>query len=307
MPVDCGEEIVEPLASFCQTERMELIVDFGRVARLADLPEGSIALDGFVRGPQIDAAGRRYSFDHHEDCVRHATSATCVQVLDALLVGFDPDGFRVYVNDVDADTVLSVFLLSHPDKAADPAVRRLVEAVGKIDAHGPAYPLPEADHRLARTYLEAILEAERNARRKGTYGGESIRGLLDESLRATGAWVNAGFPAAEIAAPAPYRVLFSEGNMALIEGDREMMGLAYADGWQVLIATLPAKDASRAYTIAKRSEFVAFDVPGLLAALHAVEPGWGGGSTVGGAPRNADGTRSCLDPETVWKIALGNR
>jgi len=41
--------------------------------------------------------------------------------------------------------------------------------------------------------------------------------------------------------------------------------------------------------------------PAILAALAAEEPGWGGGSTVGGAPRNADGSRSRLDPDAVFE------
>jgi hypothetical protein len=41
-------------------------------------------------------------------------------------------------------------------------------------------------------------------------------------------------------------------------------------------------------------------VPEILAALGEIEPGWGGGSTIGGAPRNADGSRSRLTPKQVF-------
>jgi hypothetical protein len=54
--------------------------------------------------------------------------------------------------------------------------------------------------------------------------------------------------------------------------------------------------------VAKRSEFVkAF--PGARDPRWrwgGIEPGWGGGSTVGGAPRNADGSRSRLTPQQVF-------
>ncbi len=46
-----------------------------------------------------------------------------------------------------------------------------------------------------------------------------------------------------------------------------------------------APHGTTAYTIAKRSEFVPYDVRAFLFAMNEREPGWGGDSTVGGAPR----------------------
>jgi hypothetical protein len=281
---------------------MNLIVSFGTTQALDELPPKSIALDGYVRGPAIDTASQRYSFDHHDHCIRHVTSATCVQVLDALLVGFDPTGFHVYVNDVDADTVLSVYLLQQPARAQDLKTRTLVDAVGKIDAHGPAYPLPPEIAAVTDEYLEHVLAPERQLRRSGQYGKADLRELLAECLQRTEEFLAGKLVPASPRKAAPYRILFSKDDMALLEGDREMMGLAYRDGWNKVVAMLPAKEGSHAFTVAKKSEFVDWDVPGVLAALSAVEPGWGGGSTVGGAPRNADGTRSKLSAEKVWAI-----
>lgn len=286
------------------TVRMQLHVEFGRTQPLDALPERAIALDGYVRGPSIDTAAARFSFDHHDHCIRHVTSATCVQVLDALIVGFDPAGYTVYVNDVDADTVLSVFLLQNPERARDEAVRTLVEGVGKIDAHGPAYILNEPLKSRVDEYLELVLLPERELRRTGGYGKAELRLLLDECLARTAQYLDGTLTLPPKRPAVPYRILFESGECAMIEGDREMMGHAYADGWNVLIGVLPAKDASRSFTISKRSEFVRFDVRAALAALGAREPGWGGGSTVGGAPRNPDGTRSKLSPDEVWAIAI---
>src|SRR5581483_736444 len=88
-----------------------LVLELGHEWTFDDLPPGSIALDGAVQGPRVDAAARRFSFDHHAGCVRLLTSATCRQVFDALLMGLDPAGMRVHVNDLDGDTVLSLWLL----------------------------------------------------------------------------------------------------------------------------------------------------------------------------------------------------
>jgi hypothetical protein len=56
--------------------------------------------------------------------------------------------------------------------------------------------------------------------------------------------------------------------------------------------------------IGKASEFVAFDVRRFLERCNELEPGWGGGSTIGGAPRNPDGTRSRLDIDVIARILV---
>lgn len=38
--------------------------------------------------------------------------------------------------------------------------------------------------------------------------------------------------------------------------------------------------------------------------MNQLEPGWGGGSTIGGAPRNPDGSRSKLGWTEVWPVFL---
>ncbi|MBL7487468.1 hypothetical protein I6A60_05985 [Frankia sp. AgB1.9] len=68
-------------------------------------------------------------------------------------------------------------------------------------------------------------------------------------------------------------------------------------------------DGTTAYTVARRSALVD-DFPvgppdqpdTILAALAAREPGWGGGTTVGGAPRHPDRRRSTLTPDEVFTL-----
>src|SRR5581483_10327579 len=94
---------------------MEIVIERGRVIPFEALPDHSLALDGYVLGPAIDAERERYSFDHHGECVRHATRSTAEQVHDALALGLEPSTFTVYLNDVDLDTALPVWLLRHPE------------------------------------------------------------------------------------------------------------------------------------------------------------------------------------------------
>ena len=62
----------------------------GTTVKFKDLPDNSIALDGYVQGPAIDAGRRRFSFDHHSECIRMVTAATCEQVWTALKAGERP-------------------------------------------------------------------------------------------------------------------------------------------------------------------------------------------------------------------------
>ena len=71
----------------------------GHVWALEDLEDRSIALDGAVQGPALDHTRQRYSFDHHKNCIRHVTLATCEQVRDAILLGADFEGYNIYIND----------------------------------------------------------------------------------------------------------------------------------------------------------------------------------------------------------------
>jgi hypothetical protein len=40
----------------------------------------------------------------------------------------------------------------------------------------------------------------------------------------------------------------------------------------------------------------------ILARLAALETGWGGGSSIGGAPRRPNGSRSFLPPDQVFEL-----
>lgn len=259
----------------------------GRVWRLEDLPARSIALDGAVQGPQIDAENLRYSFDHHGNCVRHASLATCEQVRDAILLGLDPRGFRLYINDIDADTTLSVWLLLHPlvlTEGDARRVRRLVHRIGRIDALGPgagrAHPL----------HSHLSWPPDRG-------GNEDT---LRIGMRVLDAWLvrEDWRVLRELPEPPTMRAIYPQGGTIIDRPvDGGFRGLYRRADFGLVYSSAPG--GSTAYTVGKRSEFVDFDVPGFLARCNAIEPGWGGASTIGGAPRHPDGSRSRLSPAKV--------
>jgi hypothetical protein len=287
---------------------MVLVIERGRTVPLAALPPRSIALDGYVQGPAIDPEGERYSFDHHAGCVRHATRATSEQVRDAIILGLDPAGFRVFVNDVDLDTALSVWLLANPHRVQDEIVRELVNAAGLLDAHSGAYPIAE---RLRRT-IEWLSEPETSARADGTYWGLDDAGLeellADVSRRIDVYTRGEADPSvAQFECDERYAIerRGTDWVLARTVGIRAHAAL-FRDGYDRVVIYRQLPDGTWGYTVAKRSEFVKhFPVTRILAALAAREPGWGGGSTVGGAPRHPDGARSRLTPDEVFAIVEG--
>ena len=260
-------------------------IERGVTRLLPELPPGSIALDGYVSGPAVDAVGRRFSFDHHGDCVRHATLAACEQVRDALAVGLDPRGMTVWLNNIDADSVLALWLLLR--RPTGDRVEDLVHQVGRSDALGPGW----SHERGTPLFLPARPPAESDRRYVERALASLDRWLVGDSCRED---------------PLPGR---SGGAIYLVEG--RAAHLASCAGFPELyehadfgVLHAPADAGTTAYTVGKRSEFVAFDVPGFLEACRRLEPGWGGASTIGGAPRQADGRRSGLGLERIAELLV---
>lgn len=75
--------------------------------------------------------------------------------------------------------------------------------------------------------------------------------------------------------------------------------MLYKNGYNKIVVWQQLPDNSYAYSIAKKSEFVDFPIKNILEKLNFLESGWGGSSTIGGAPKNIDGSRSKLKPEEV--------
>lgn len=286
---------------------MELIIERGKTVSFESLPPKSIALDGYVQGPFVDAENHRFSFDHHDKCIRLVTSATCEQVLDALLMGLDPRDYTVFVNDVDEDTVLSVWLLENPERVLEPKVRRLVEMAAKVDAHGIAYPVLERD--LFDTFGRIAMAPVAAHRKTKTLHTADQATLLRQCVDGVATMLGAEVKANE-ASPRSYTILYrGDGGWILAESNDQVSDLIYADGHTKAIVFQLLPNGTYNYTVMKKSDLVTgFPVgpgsqPGtILHRLNELEPGWGGGSTIGGAPRNADGSRSRLSPREVFDI-----
>lgn len=295
---------------------MKIQFNKGNVVSFDSLTANTIALDGYVQGPALDPSNRRFSFDHHAGCTRLVTKATCEQVREAIILGLPIDNETlVLVNDIDADTVLSAWLLLNPSRVWEDKVEQLVTRIGRTDAHGPifaAHPLhreitapwgkdaePQSMDMLQRfidkvtAYVDGELELKDSVRKdEGKGYGWSAR---------TG-W-------------------------KMIETETGFDGF-YKQGFVLGFLYQEAPNDTFMYTVAKASDLVAAPMgPGsnvrpvtsveqfentILGELGRQEQAknpeqslahtWGGSTSVGGSPRNPDGSASRLSPEEVLAI-----
>ena len=283
---------------------MDIIMERGKVVPLKSLPPYSIAVDGACQGPEIDSENNRYSFDHHAGCLRFCTSAACIQTLDAILLGLDPTKYTIFINDVDMDTVMSIWCLKNPERCVEPKVRQLVDAIGKQDMHAGAYPL----NGLSKV-VEWISAPQTDSVRNGDYYKLSDNGLLtimESMIHRIDKYIN-GEAMNDIAAIEPhgeFEIKKNDNGWILVEShDPHAYSALYQANFTRIVLVIRLEDGSLAVSIAKKSDFIEnFPNEKIYANLNKLEPGWGGSSSIGGAPRNSDGSRSRLPLDTIVEV-----
>ncbi len=74
-------------------------------------------------------------------------------------------------------------------------------------------------------------------------------------------------------------------------------------GFERVAVVRPLADKSIAVTLAKKSDFIdGFSLEKIYKAFNEIEKGWGGSSSLGGAVRNSDGSRSKLSIKKITEI-----
>lgn len=288
----------------------------GSTCLLEDLPPRAVALDGMVQGPE-QGKGDRWSLDHHAGCLRLATLATCEQVRTVLLLGGVGwfDGRDVYVNDLDGDTLLSLWLVENPHRVNEYRVRGLVRAVGAVDAHGPsgALLLSEEEREMANAFFQYAIAPVQSLRGRVREVFAEWPDLIRRCLDGITELADDRTPKVEM--PKAVVIVDLAANvrgLKLCLGTCEGFGFQniYERGYDAAVLYQRAADNSAQYTIAKRSDLVplnigpASDPTSALGRLAALEPGWGGGSSIGGSPRLPGGVSSRLRPDQVWEQFL---
>lgn len=285
---------------------MQIVIQRGKKVPLESLPEYSIALDGFVPGPKMDNDHHRYSFDHHEGCDRFSTLASCMQAMNAINIGLDPSSYTVFANDVDLDVCLSIWCLQNPDRCTDASVIKLVNAAGLLDMYCGAISV----NGMSKV-IEWISDPEVNSKKNDDYSkmsNDGLHSIMEAVLHRIDLYVD-GSATEEINKYSKhkhtdFKIQRNENGWVLVEtADTHCYSQLYKAGFERVVLYKTQNDGSLAVSIAKKSDFVEnFPVLTILHKLNEIEPGWGGGTTVGGAPRCSDGSRSKLSLDKIIEV-----
>ena len=283
-----------------------VIVSRGKIVTLEELPEYSIALDGYVQGPQIDSAYHRYSFDHHDQCLRYCTTSACMQARTAIELGLeDIEQYTIFANDVDVDVCAAIWCLKNPDRCKEPLVKKLINAIGEGDMHGGA-----VGYNGMTKVVEWICAPETDSKRNDDYhkiSDEGLKSILEAVLYRINQYVD-GEAGIEVSKQhkheESYKILRNKNNWVLIEAsDPHIYSALYQAGFNRIVLVKPQSDGSNKISLAKKSDFVNnFPLLTFYQKLNALEPGWGGSSSIGGSPRHHDGSGSKLPLDTIISV-----
>lgn len=311
----------------------KLVIERGRKWDVSELSPRTIALDGAVEGPYLDAENEIFSFDHHGDCIRGVTLSTCEQVRDFILLGLDVTGYTVLLNDIDLDSALSAWLLEYPNRVSEPIIEKLVYSAGRQDVHAGAYPTTKAMQEI----LDWIAAPEVRMRNDSTYENASpdfLEIVLEAIWRRIEQYADGQTPsdigdksAEEIEEDEDYEQIMKGTGWRLVRssGERALRGLSRDNVNRYVIVRDLSTEVdgktveSMCVTVGKRSEVITGFPVGpsdrkgtILWALEQAEPDragktdvWGGSTTIGGSPRNEDGTGTLLSVEEIFKIVEG--
>lgn len=276
-------------------------------------PAGSIALDGYVgEGPNFDPNGPHHNANHHEGVKRLETLSTAQQILMGVKMGLDKaftvDGVfapNVYVNDCDQDVCTAWYLLDNisQTRSASPALNRLVNVAGTLDATAGAFPYDKDLKILGE--IAWVFEPYTLFRASGEMAkkdNSQYRSVIQDVVNRIQCHLLGRGESASL--DTRYGVIGGGKDWKMIEeiGKDGRVG-ALTDGIDAYVSVQQIDDKRWRYTIGRRSEFIPFDIESIIETLN-VEEGceldrWGGATIIGGSPRVNGST---LSPEEVQKI-----
>jgi len=291
-----------------------------------ELGERVILLDGAgTFGPLLDNKRRLYNLDHHQECERTFTLATCEQALLMVTSGLDlgEGDWRIFANEPDLDTVLAIWcLLNHihlkklRSEARD-VLYPLIRLEGAIDANGTALAevcgLPKAILEQARRSLDELLQRE-----QGVKGGGDWQTLDLEAYTVTmlGAVDRLIYSVEDFRGYASIEEVYGHveiGQRSVAVLCRDDSGI-YAvekllkERWGDQLAVVALEREPGHYTLRRASTLADINLNDAYSLLNRLDrnvdgrpPGkrWGGSESIGGSPRQGG---SALGPSELLRV-----
>jgi hypothetical protein len=291
-----------------------------------ELGERVVLLDGAgTFGPLLDNKRRLYNLDHHQECERTFTLATCEQALLMVTSGLDlgEGDWRIFANEPDLDTVLAIWcLLNHVHlkklrgEARD-VLYPLIRLEGAIDANGTALAevcgLPKAVFDRARQSLDELLQRELAVKGGGDWQTLDLEAYTVTMLGAVDRLI---YSVEDFRGYASIEEVYGHveiGQRSVAVLCRDDSGI-YAvekllkERWGDQLAVVALEREPGHYTLRRASTLAAIDLNDAYALLNRLDryvdgrpPGkrWGGSESIGGSPRQGG---SALGPSELLRV-----
>jgi hypothetical protein len=291
-----------------------------------ELGERVILLDGAgAFGPLLDNKRRLYNLDHHQECERTFTLATCEQALLMVASGLDlgEGDWRIYANEPDLDTLLALWcLLNHVRLKELRAEARdilypLIRLEGAIDANGTELAevcgLPRAVYEKANKSLDELLERERGVKGGGDWQTLDLDVYTAEMLGAIDRIV---YSVEDFRGYASIEEVY--GHVEI--GERSVAVLCRDDSgiyavekllkqrWGDQLGVVALEREPGHYTLRRASTLSDIDLKFAYRLLNQLDPHvdgrppgkrWGGSESIGGSPRQGG---SAFGPSELLRV-----
>ena len=277
-----------------------------------ELGERVILLDGAgTFGPLLDNKRRLYNLDHHQECERTFTLATCEQALLMVTSGLDlgEGDWRIFANEPDLDTVLALWCLLNHVRLKDLRAEArdilypLIRLEGAIDANGTELAevcgLPRAVYEKAHRSLGALLAREKNVKGGGDW---QTLDLNTYTVQMLGAIDRIVYLVEEFRDYANIDEVY--GHVEI--GERSVAILCRDDSgiyavekllkerWGEQLGVIALEREPGHYTLRRASTLADVDLNDAYSLLNQLDPHvdgrppgkrWGGSESIGGSPR----------------------
>jgi len=300
-------------------------------------PHNTIYVDGACEGPYLDPRRRIYSLDHHGECIRQITMASCEQAL--MLARYrhvDATDFNIIANDPDTDTVLAAWALMNADNLGyrDDVFSKLgpiYQLAGNVDRHGFGYEelvLPDEIIRRTREKILWFQNREKEAKKNDRWGNidfveftERVFNDIDEYAfyqdTPEEEVVIQGQETLDIPGSGGQTVLFVRSNEGGIYGairelvirkkDKNCACVVWTDGknrWTIKTTGIITKYDLRPLFQRLRDEEEKARTAKNVLDLDLLKNNWGGDATIGGQPRYYDGSGPFIDGDKIRAIVI---
>ncbi len=276
------------------------------------LGERVVLLDGAGQfAPTLDSKQQFYNLDHHQDCLRAFTLATCEQALVLVVKGLalDMGDWSIYANEPDLDTLFALWvLLNYRRLLTLPVSRRdrivpLLRLEGAIDANGfdvaEYCGLPQELLSPTRAKLDRLQRRELELKQAGEWAEAELGPFVVEMLGEIDKLVY------ERADFDDFASVEEEYGHVEIGGDRAAVICRDAAGifevekrlkrlWGGRLGIIALEKEPGHYTLRRAASLADIDLGVAYDTLNLLDPvvdgrppakRWGGSDEIGGSPR----------------------